>query len=81
MIIIQILLIIFAWRNGWKWISLLPTIICFFIGFLIGIGISGGEVNSDVMGFSVIFDILAIIALILMIANEPKNYESKEIKK
>ncbi len=80
MLIIQIVLIIFAWKNGWKWMSLLPTIICFFIGFLIGVGIDigGGEVTSDVIRFSAIFDIIAIIALILMIANKPTE-KNKQI--
>ena len=75
MIIIEAILTIFAWRNGWKWLSLLPIGICVLLGFLMGIfiGVSGGEVTQNVLSFAVIFDIIAIIVLIYMIATKPKT--------
>ncbi len=73
-LIAEILLTIFAWRNGWKWLSLLPVGIAMVIGLIVGMGIgaSGGSVDA-VKGFVVIFDILAIIALIVMVSKKPKD--------
>lgn len=74
-IIIEIVLTVFAWRNGWKWRSLIPlgvvTFIIFFIGF--GVGLSGGD-SSLVPSFAIL-DLAAIIALIIMIVKKPKSLE------
>ena len=74
MLIIEIILTIFAWRNGWKWLSLIPMGISFLIGLSVGIGIgvSGGSVNTPVPILSIV-DLGAIIALIVMVCKKPKS--------
>ena len=79
--IVEILLTIFAWRNGWKWLALLPVGIAFFIAFFIGLGI--GYAGGTVIPEGVIFiDLIAIGVLIYMTAkcktpveipNKPEN--------
>lgn len=75
MIIIEIILTIFAWRNGWKWLSLIPMGSAILIGFFIGLGagMSGGDSSSLVGLF--MFDIAAIIALIVMVSKKKISNE------
>lgn len=77
MLIIEIILTIFAWRKGWRWLALLPMGIALLIGLLIGFGIgaSGGEVTSG--GPAIVIDIMAVIALIVMVAKGPKSKETE----
>ena len=71
--IAEIILTIFAWRNGWRWISLIPVGICVLLGFTAGYtaGLSGA--TSPNVGWLVIFDFIAIITLIVMINKKPKS--------
>lgn len=73
MLIIEIVLTVFAWRKGWKWLALLPMGLALIIGALIGfaIGTSGGNVTGAT-GFGIALDVFAIIALIIMMAKPPK---------
>jgi len=67
LLIAEIILTIFAWRAGWKWLSLLPVGIAFAIG--LAIGASGGEISAGV----IFVDIAAVIALIIMLVKPPKK--------
>jgi len=80
-LIIEIVLTILAWNRGWKWLALLPVGIALAIGFCMGLGIgaSGGSV-SDVQGIAVVFDIIAIIALIIMCVKGKKPKEEEPTK-
>jgi hypothetical protein len=82
LLIAEIILTIFAWRKGWRWYALLPLAIAFGIGFFMGIGIgaSGGDI-STVKGIGIIFDILAVIVLIVMCVKGPKSKELSETPK
>lgn len=75
----EIILTIFAWRRGWRWLALLPIGIVLAIGFFIGVGIgaAGGSVD-DIGGGTIIFDILTIIALIVMVSVKPKSKKVTE---
>ena len=73
MLIIEIILVIFAWRNGWKWMALLPLVIAFVIGMLIGLS----NPNVDLMNV-VWIDILAILVLIGMLVKGKKEQGKKE---
>lgn len=73
LLIIEIILTIFAWRKGWKWLALLPVGICVTIGFFIGI--TGGSLEG---GGLIVPDILATLALILMVIKGPKGTETTE---
>lgn len=68
MLIIEIILTIVAWRKGWNWLALIPTGVAFCIGLLLGATASQG--NVDVMSV-IIWDILAIVALVVMVAVNP----------
>lgn len=74
MLILEIILTIIAWRKGWKWLSLVPMAMPIIIGFFtgVGIGLSGGSVD-EIPGFMIIFDIIAVIALIIMCFKSPKS--------
>jgi hypothetical protein len=80
-LILEIVLTIFAWRNGWRWYSLMPvgfsSLLAFTAGF--AIGASGGSTAN--IGWVVIFDIAAIIALIVMISKKPKSSSTKTFLK
>jgi hypothetical protein len=80
MLLIEIVLTIFAWKNGWRWYSLIPVglggLLAFTAGF--AIGASGGSVDN--MGWVAIFDVAAIIALIVMVSKKPKSV-TNETKK
>jgi uncharacterized membrane protein YfcA len=79
MLILEIILTIFAWRKGWRWLALLPMGIALLVGFSIGIGIGANGGDPSSVGFGAVFiDIIAIIALIIMVATKPKSAEVKE---
>ncbi len=75
MLIIEIILTIFAWRNGWKWKALLPIGVVLILGFTIGTIISITANNNG--GVSItppglwLLDVLAIISLIIMFIEKP----------
>lgn len=79
MLIIEILLTIFAWRNGWKWLSVLPILCVILIGFFIGIvvGASGGDimVAKDLVVF---LDIIVIVCLIILVVKKPKSINNTD---
>lgn len=73
LLIIEIILTVFVWRNGWRWLSLIPLGVAFLIGMIIGV--TG---TTDAASY-MIFDVLAIVALIIMLAKKPKsNIDEKE---
>lgn len=78
LLILEVILTIFAWRKGWKWLALLPVGIVLILGLLIGfsIGISGGDV-APTTGIALFLDISTIIVLIIMII-KPKTLVKKE---
>lgn len=78
MLILQIILTIIAWRNGWKWKSLLPVGILFCVAFLIGyfVGVSGGDLSQ--IGSIYILDIISVIILLVMVIFHPKEKLEKE---
>jgi uncharacterized membrane protein YfcA len=84
MLIIEIILTIFAWKNGWKWKALLPIGVVLILGFTIGV-IVGITANNN-GGVSItppglwLLDILAIISLIIMFIEKPKSDKTEEIK-
>jgi uncharacterized membrane protein YfcA len=73
MLIIEIILTVLVWRKGWKWLSLIPLGVAFLIGLIIGA--SGASINS-----AIIFDVLAIIALIIMLVKSPKETPKETTK-
>jgi hypothetical protein len=79
MLIIEFILTIFAWRNGWKWRSLIPVGIAMLIALSVGFGIgaAGGSINGTLP--SLIFvDFCAIIALVILICKKPKSLVKTE---
>ena len=67
--IIQILLTIWAWNKGWAWKALIPLACAFGIGLMIG-GVYAST-NTPVPPGVIMIDVLADIALILMIIFKP----------
>jgi len=62
--ILEIILTIIAWRNGWKWKAIIPICLGFTLGFLLGL--------SGVAPLEAIWlDIIAIIALTIMCFKKP----------
>ena len=79
LLIAEIILTIFAWKKGWRWWALVPMEFALLIGLFMGMGVgeSGGDVDS-VRGISIVLDVLAVIALIVMVTKGPKTNEVKE---
>lgn len=76
LLILEIILTIFAWRKGWKWLALLPVGIGFTLGLIIGFatGVTGGNVN-DIKPLAFVLDIIVFIVLIIMNVKGPKTTE------
>ena len=66
-LIAEIILTVFVWRKGWKWLSLIPVGIAMLVGFLLGLS------GVTELGNFAIFDVLAVVALIIMLLNKPNN--------
>lgn len=80
LLILEIILTVTAWRKGYGALALLPLAFAIGIGFIVG---SANPESVDWLGF-IWIDILAIVALIIMIATASKtleedvaNYESE----
>jgi ABC-type dipeptide/oligopeptide/nickel transport system permease subunit len=75
MIILEIILTVVAWLRGWKWKSLIPLGTVLIIGLIYGfiLGLTGNFVDTTNVVWVNIFDILAIIALLIMVILPPKN--------
>jgi len=71
MLIVEILMTIFAWRNGWKWLGLIPLGTAFGIGLILG---ASGMDPSD-MGQLLWIDGLAVIALVVMLVKKGPKWE------
>ncbi len=67
-LVAEAILTIWAWKRGWKAMALIPLGSVLVLGFVIGfvVGLSGG--SEEDVGFLVVLDAIAIIALIIMIA-------------
>jgi len=78
LLIAEIILTIFAWRKGWRWIALIPLASVLILGIIIGFGVaaSGGDINS-INGLTTMLDIIAVVALILLVVNKPKENKSE----
>lgn len=72
MLILEIILMIAAWRRGWRWRALVPMGVGMGLGFVIGgvIGASGGDVE-DSKGLFILMDIVLIFILLFMSAWGP----------
>lgn len=68
LLIAEIILTIIAWQKGWRWLALIPIGIAVVIGLIVG-----ASTGSTDVGAYIIFDILAVIALIIMIVVKPKT--------
>jgi hypothetical protein len=70
--IAEVILTIFAWRNGWKWLALIPMGVIFLIGMIIGssVAMSGGSMDN--LGGLFMFDLMAIVVLIIMVCKKRK---------
>ena len=76
LLIAEIILTIFVWKK-WKWLALLPLGLAVLIGSVYGyiIGMNGG---TDVSG-AIVIDVLAIVALIIMLSLK-RNDNEDEVK-
>jgi len=70
-LILEIVLTVLVWNKGWRWLSLIPLGIAVLVGMIIG---ASGQTE---IGAYIIFDVLAVIALIVMLLNP--NKPKKEI--
>lgn len=74
LLILQIILTIIAWRNGWKWKSLLPVGILLLVSLIVGfmIGASGDNIDS-VQNHILVLDITSIFILLIMSFKSPQS--------
>ena len=68
LLIIEVVLVIAAWRRGWKGWAFLPLGAAFGLGFLLSLvtGSTGASIDA-ISGFALVFDIACIGALIGMV--------------
>jgi hypothetical protein len=64
---LELILVVFAWRRGWRWKALLPLAGEFMLGLLLGLSGAG-----DATGVLVLAAIASIGTLIWMIAHPPQ---------
>jgi len=69
LLIAEIVLTVLVWQKGWKWLSLIPVISALLIGLMFGI-VGGSLIVSP---WIILIDVLAVIALIVMLNITPKK--------
>jgi len=75
-VVAELILMIIVWNRGWRWLAFLPIIIDIFLMVLIDYLIKtygGSAMISGVGPYSAIFDIAAILALIVMCIKKPRE--------
>ncbi len=70
-LILEIVLTIIAWRKGYKAFALLPVGIVILLAFLIGFSDPVAYESAEA-GF-IVFDLMAVVALVIMIATAKKQ--------
>ncbi len=77
LLIVEILLVVAAWRNGWAARALLPILGELVLAFLMGvvIGASGGSTTSA-RGLGVLLDLAVIAVLAVMARKAPRAERS-----
>ena len=77
LLIAEIILTIFAWKAGWKWLALIPIGVAFLIGFVIGTQLDSTTSLTGLSWFS-LFDVAVIGILIFMIVKKRNKNEENE---
>jgi hypothetical protein len=73
LLILEIVLVIWAWKRGWKGWALLPIVVCAGVSFIYGFIFGGQDISLETLdAFTLIFDLGCIAALIGMIAKPRK---------
>jgi hypothetical protein len=67
--IIEIILTVFAWRNGWKWRSLFPLIIGYLTAIVLGITLALLNMSNqaDIIMYGWILNSGMLLSLVMMI--------------
>jgi uncharacterized membrane protein YfcA len=68
--LIELILTLFAWKNGWKWKALLPICVYLLIGFFIEISTGLSNIDANIPFF---LNLITIGILVFMSAKKPKN--------
>lgn len=77
LLIAEIFLTIVAWRRGWGGRALLPLGIGIAVAFIFGaLAGTGGTSDRSIAGVAIFFDLICVVALIVMIARAPDRLES-----
>jgi hypothetical protein len=76
LLILEIVLTVWVWNTGWRWLALLPLGIAFGIGVMIGIFIALNGGNSASLNGVWVFDLICVGALIWMGVKGKKDKSS-----
>ncbi len=71
--LIEVILTVVAWKRGWRWLALLPFVVCLAAGIIWGLVlVANGHTSmpSNITPVAVIPDVFAIVALIVMIVKK-----------
>lgn len=79
MLLLEIILTVIAWKRGYKALALIPLAFAVFIGLIIGASNPELAESDDWLSF-IWIDVLAIVALGLMIANARKSVDSETLE-
>jgi len=74
MLFLEIFLTITAWQRGFRAWAIIPVVSAIGIGYLIGMSSPQSSMDSSIWDY-VWIDILAIVALIIMVAVGPQKTE------
>lgn len=79
-LIIEIVLTIVAIKRGCKWaIAMLPIVIVFLVGIMMGVSVGKGNMSlSDTKPIGIMLDIVCVIILVAMIYFNPKKQIDKK---
>jgi hypothetical protein len=72
--IIEIILVIFAWRNGWKWRSLIPIAIIYLcaiiLGFVLAITRTTNAFDIRMYGLILNLGMFATLSMMILIPRD-----------
>ena len=88
--LIQLVLVISAWRNGWRFRALIPPAINYGIAILVGLicgtvsnatGVPLQALVDNSIGILLLSTVASIIALGIMTARKPRQYREQTLPK
>ena len=72
LLILEIILTVKSWKNGWKALALIPCALALFVGFIVGASVPPGSSSENLLVMGLIIDLVSIAILGVMAAKAPQ---------